>query len=408
MLDVKKIRQDFSVLSTENPPIFLDGPGGTQVPKVVIDKMSAFMSRGVGNLGGFYKSSQNASEQMQRARILMQKLINAKNETELSFGANMTSLNFSLSRAICENFTKNDTVILGELDHEANISPWQIMAKEKNFSIKFLEFDKKSYKLKLGDLEDIFKNNNVKFLALGLASNICGTIAEVKDIIKLAHSYGAKVLLDGVHFIAHKKLDVQELDCDFLLCSAYKFCGPHLGILYAKKSAIKNLKAVKIAPAPSLAPFCFETGTQNFEGLAGLEACILHKASLNGKDIKDIKTSLKLSMDLIIEHENKLKSAFIKGLEKQDNIKIHGLSSLDEIDSRTPTFALEFLNHDSKKVCELLSEKNICLGFGDFYVPRFIKKLNLENKNGIVRVGFAYYNTLEEVEITLNEFANLA
>jgi len=407
MLDVQKIRQGFPVFSSKNPPTFLDGPGGTQVPKIVIDKMTTFMSNGVGNLGGFYKSSTDASEQMQRARILMQKLINAKSETELSFGANMTSLNFSISRAICENFNKNDTVVLSELDHEANISPWQVMAKEKNFSIKFLEFDKKDYKLKLEDIENIFKDNNVKLLALGLASNICGTITELKKIIKLAHSNGAKVLLDAVPFIAHKKLDVQDLDCDFLLCSAYKFCGPHLGILYSKTSAMKDIKAVKISPAPSLAPFCFETGTQNFEALAGLEACILHKASLNGKNFDDIRTSLKYSMELIIEHENNLKSAFIQGLEKQAHIKIHGLSNLSEIDNRTPTFALEFLNHNSKKVCELLSKKNICLGFGDFYVPRFIKKLNLENKNGIVRVGFAYYNTLEEVEYVLNEFAKL-
>ena len=400
MFDVNKVRQGFPALNQINPAIYLDGPGGTQVSLAVIEAMTQFMAQGVANLGGFYQSSLTAQQQMDRARVAMAALINARTHEEISFGQNMTSITWALSHAIANTWQMGDNIIVSELDHEANISPWLIKVQEKNVDVHILELDKITYMLKLDKLEEILKKGRTKLIAITLASNICGSITDIATVSALAKKYQVKLFVDGVHFIAHHKVDVQMIDCDWLVCSGYKFSAPHIGILYSKMQSMLTIKPYKIAPAPQSLPYSLETGTQNFEALAGLEAAIYHKAALvNDQMAKmDLKAALNLSMAAIQQHELELKSYFLNRLKAYPQISVHGISSLDKLTERTPTFALTVADVSSRDLARVLAKHNICVGYGHFYVPRFIDRLQLDPNDGVLRIGFAYYNTLAEID----------
>ncbi|WP_119343178.1 cysteine desulfurase-like protein [Facilibium subflavum] len=410
MFDVEKIRQDFPALSklyNGQQAVFLDGPGGTQIPNAVIQAISEFMQQGVANLGGFYPTSIATTKQLLLARQAVKALINAEYEDEISFGQNMTSITFALSRAIMNTWQPGDEIIVTELDHDANISPWVIGAKERGACVKMLPFDTYTYQLDLDVLEQYLHTGKVRFMALTMASNICGSITNISSVMDLAKKYDVRVFIDAVHFIAHHKVDVQALECDWLVCSAYKFCGPHIGILYAKKATMAHIKPYKIRPAPDAFPYCLETGTQNFEAVAGLYAAILHKASLVTAKKTTLAQSLKQSIKVIQTHETTLKKTFITALKEIPEIKIHGIDQINQLDNRTPTFALEFLEMDSAQVAKALASKGVFIGHGHFYVPEFVQKLKLMPKNGVVRVGFAYYNTVQEIHWLISCFQQL-
>lgn len=407
MFDVDKIRQGFPALIKPNPAIYFDGPGGTQVSFEAIRAMTEFMADGVANLGGFYQSSISAQQQMDRAREAMAVLINAKDSKEISFGQNMTTITWALSHAIANTWLPKDNIIVSELDHEANISPWLIKAQEKGVNAEILPFDQDSYTLDLDRLEAILKKGRTKFIAITLASNICGSITDIARVCDLAKQYQVKLFVDAVHFIAHHKVDVQVIDCDWLVCSGYKFSSPHIGILYSKSQTMASITPYKIAPAPDILPYALETGTQNFEALAGLEAAIYHKAALVDEQMAttDLKAALKLSMSAIEAHELTLKSHFLKKLEVYPYITVRGIASQDKLSKRTPTFAITIDGVSNRDLAQVLAQHNICVGFGHFYVPRFIEKLGLDRSDGVLRIGFAYYNTLAEIDCLFNILA---
>ncbi|WP_440615429.1 cysteine desulfurase-like protein [Cysteiniphilum sp. 6C5] len=400
MFDVDNIRQGFPALIKSNPAIYFDGPGGTQVSSAVMRVMTEFMADGVANLGGFYQSSISAQQQMDRAREVMAALINANDSKEISFGQNMTTITWALSHAVANTWLPKDNIIVSELDHEANISPWLIKAKERGVNAEIIPFDQDSYTLDLDRLEAILKKGRTKLIAITLASNICGSITDITRVSALAKQYRVKLFVDAVHFIAHYKVDVQVIGCDWLVCSGYKFSAPHIGILYSKSQTMVSIKPYKIAPSPDILPYALETGTQNFEALAGLEAAIYHKAALiNEKMAKtDLKTALTLSMSAIEKHELTLKSYFLKKLEAHPHITVHGVDSQDKLTKRTPTFAITVAGVSNRELAQALAQHNICVGFGHFYVPRFIEKLGLDPSDGVLRIGFAYYNTLAEID----------
>ncbi|GGG00286.1 MULTISPECIES: cysteine desulfurase-like protein [Cysteiniphilum] len=409
MFDVDKVRQGFPALIKPNPAIYFDGPGGTQVSFAVMRAMTEFMADGVANLGGFYQSSISAQQQMDRTRGAMAALINAKDSKEISFGQNMTTITWALSHAIANTWSPKDNIVISELDHEANISPWLIKAREKGINVEILSFDQDSYTLDLDRLEAILKNGRTKLIAITLASNICGSITDITRVCALAKQYQVKLFVDAVHFIAHQKVDVQVIDCDWLVCSGYKFSAPHIGVLYSKSQTMASIKPYKIAPAPDTLPYALETGTQNFEALTGLEAAIYHKAALVNEQMAktDLKAALKLSMSAIETHELMLKSYFLKKLEACPHITVHGIASQDKLSKRTPTFAITIAGVSNRELAQALARHNICVGFGHFYVPRFIEKLGLDPNDGVLRIGFAYYNTLAEIDYLFDVLAEV-
>ncbi|WP_440682574.1 cysteine desulfurase-like protein [Cysteiniphilum halobium] len=400
MFDVNKVRQGFPALIKTNPAVYFDGPGGTQVSFAVIGAMTEFMSDGVANLGGFYQSSIAAQQQMDRARVAMAALINAKSAKEISFGQNMTTITWALSHAIANTWCFGDNIVVSELDHEANISPWLTKAQEKGVNVDILPFDQNSYTLDLNRLEAILKKGRTKLIAITLASNICGSITDIASVSALAKKYQVNLFVDAVHFIAHHKVDVAVIDCDWLVCSGYKFSAPHIGILYSKSKTMMSVTPYKIAPAPQILPYALETGTQNFEALAGLEAAIYHKATLINDQMAmtNLKTALQLSISAIQQHELELKAYFLKKLEAYPQITVHGISLQDKLTKRTPTFAITVAGISSRDLAQILAKHNICVGYGHFYVPRFIEKLHLAPSDGVLRIGFAYYNTLAEID----------
>ncbi|MDA0911638.1 MAG: cysteine desulfurase-like protein [Proteobacteria bacterium] len=409
MFDVDKIRQGFPALTKPNPAIYFDGPGGTQVSFAVMRAMTEFMADGVANLGGFYQSSVSAQQQMDKAREVMAALINAKDSKEISFGQNMTTITWALSHAIANTWLPKDNIIVSELDHEANISPWLIKAQERGVNAEILPFDQDSYTLDLDRLEAILKKGQTKLIAITLASNICGSITDIARVSALAKQYQVKLFVDAVHFIAHHKVDVQVIDCDWLVCSGYKFSAPHIGILYSKSQTMASIKPYKIAPAPDTLPYALETGTQNFEALAGLEAAIYHKAALVDEQMAktDLKAALKLSMSAIETHELMLKSYFLKKLEAHPYITVHGVDFEGKLTltQRTPTFAITIAGVSNRDLAQVLAKHHICVGYGHFYVPRFIEKLGLDPNDGVLRIGFAYYNTLAEIDYLFDVLA---
>ncbi|WP_151192814.1 cysteine desulfurase-like protein [Cysteiniphilum sp. JM-1] len=409
MFDVDKIRQGFSALIKPNPAIYFDGPGGTQVSFAVISAMAEFMAGGVANLGGFYQSSISAQQQMDKTREVMAALINAKDSKEISFGQNMTTITWALSHAIANTWSPKDNIVISELDHEANISPWLTKAQEKGINAEILPFNQDSYTLDLDRLEVILKKGQTRLIAITLASNICGSITDITHVSALAKQYQVKLFVDAVHFIAHHKVDVQVMDCDWLVCSGYKFSAPHIGILYSKSQTMASIKPYKIAPAPDTLPYALETGTQNFEALAGLEAAIYHKAALVNEQMAktDLKAALKLSMSAIETHELMLKSYFLKKLEACPHITVHGIASQDKLSKRTPTFAITIAGVSNRDLAQALAKHHICVGYGHFYVPRFIKKLELDPNDGVLRIGFAYYNTLAEIDYLFDVLAEV-
>lgn len=399
MLDVLSIREHFPALKQKHngmPIIFFDSPGGSQLPKPVIDKMAAYLKHGNANLGGLYKTSDDTFEQMERTRRAIQLFLNAKSKNEIHFGQNMTSLTFSFSRSLANTWQNNDEVIVTDLDHEANISPWELAAKEKDVLLKTWHFNADTYNLETEDLEKLL-TPKTKLLAITAASNICGSMPKLKEIIEIAHKNNTQVYVDATHFAAHEIIDVKDLDCDYLVCSAYKFCGPHLGIFYGKLELMQKLKPYKINPATRENPYCWETGTQNFEAIAALEETIYYKMRLLGnKEIS--RENLLQSLNAIKHYELMLKQYFIAQLEGLDGIQIHGVTNAENAKKRTSTFALTSTKESVKKLTQALVDEGFCIGSGHFYVPKFIKRLGLDLDAGILRIGFSYYNTIDELE----------
>lgn len=403
-LGLDLIRQQFPALSRlagnqQKTAIFADAPGGTQMPQCVINGMSNYLQHGTANLDGFFPTSQETNELMQQARTAAQLFLNAP-DNSVVFGANMTSLTFNISRAISRTWQENDEIVVSALDHDANISPWVIAAKERGCTIRQLDIDE-SCNLSIKALKNCI-NDNTRFVAFTLASNATGSITPAKALIKEAHEVGALVYVDAVHYAAHHLIDVQALAVDFLVCSAYKFCGPHLGLLYGKPELLNTIQPYKVRPAHNTAPNCWETGTQNFEAVAGLVACISYYAELSGVELS--RQSLISSTEWIEFHENHLSQIFLDGCRTMPKIQLYG-SKITE--SRTSTFALTIRGLSASEASKRLATQGIYTWAGHFYAVDLLQRLNLQDTGGFLRIGFVHYNTEEEVHRVLNALATL-
>ncbi|MCG9582273.1 cysteine desulfurase-like protein [Vibrio tubiashii] len=396
-------RAQFSALGqTHNdlPVIFLDGPGGSQVPKSILEAMQAYLGFFNSNLGGHYFSSQQTTDLMKQAREYAQALVNAESSSNIVFGANMTSLTFQLSRAISRDWQAGDEVIVTALDHYSNVSSWQQAAEDRGAVVHQARVDESDCGLDIDHLLSLI-NDKTALVALTYASNTTGSIVDVQRVVEAAHKVGAKVYVDAVHYAPHHLVDVQKLGCDFLACSAYKFFGPHVGIAYIAPKWLQTLKPYKVEPATNKGPGRFETGTQSFEGLAGVIAAVKYLSQW-GKSNASLRERLVDSFKQFNQHESAISERFLSRLSELEGVKLFGkLEANSEL--RTPTFALTFENHSPEFIAKKLGERNICVWNGHFYALGLVRQLDLEASGGVVRIGFMHYNTLEEVDILFDE-----
>ena len=406
MLNIPKIVQNFPKLR-ESKEIHADAPGGTQVPESVINAISYYLIHQNANLGAAFRTSKESDQTLLNASNTVQALLNASKNSEIIFGNNMTSLTFHISRSIGNTLQTGDRILLSKLDHEANISPWQLMARDKKVEVDFVEIDAETCTFNKDDLERKLAKKP-KLFAFTACSNATGTLNDIPKLTKLGHDAGAMVYVDAVHYAPHKLIDVSQWDCDFLACSAYKFFGPHVGILYGKESLLNNLQPYKVRPAANLNPGKWMTGTQNHEGIAGTSAAIDYLASLSGANpLNSKRNQLEQAFNKIEAHEKTLSLAFLDGIKKLDGIEIVGLNDLSTINQRVATFSLTSKKVPAEIMAKQLALKDIFAYSGNFYAKTLMETLGYEEKGGVLRIGFVHYNDLNQVEVILHELKTI-
>jgi cysteine desulfurase family protein (TIGR01976 family) len=403
---IEDLRSQFPALNSDR--IFFDGPGGTQVPRQVIDRMEEYLVHMNANHGGAFPTSKDSDRLVQETREALTHFFNASRPEEIIFGANMTSLTLSMSRSIGRTLQPGDEIIVTRLDHDANISPWLHIARDRDCEVRWLDFDVEDCTLKLEQFYSLL-NNRTRLVAVGYASNAVGTINPIGEIIEQAHQVGALCYIDAVHYAPHGPIDVQSLDCDFLIASAYKFFGPHVGILYGKYQHLEKLEPYKVRPAPKEPPGKFETGTNNFEGIAGVRGALeyLNQAteffSTYAPKPHSISDSSKTmnsmpAMETICSYEKNLTKKLIQTLEVIPGLRIWGLTEPDSLEKRVPTVSFTLEGFRPREIAEKLGQVGIQVWDGNYYAVAVTERLGLEEKGGMVRVGAVHYNTPEEIE----------
>jgi cysteine desulfurase family protein (TIGR01976 family) len=388
-----EIRSHFPALERKHngyPVAYFDGPGGTQVPRQVVESMSDYLYHHNANTHWAYPTSAETDAALAQAREVCAEFLNAS-PAEIAFGANMTTLTFHLSRALSLNFSPGDEIVVTELDHHANIDPWHRLTVERGVTIRTVRMNTETGQLNWAELER-FVGPQTRVLAIGAASNALGTINDVASAIELGHHAGALVFVDAVHYAPHALIDVKQLDCDFLGMSAYKFYGPHVGVLFAKRALLEQIDFPKLVPSPDYVPENAETGTQNQEGMVGTGAAIEFLASLGG--VANRRESLRNFFDEVHVRNSQLFDRLWRGLSSIPRVTLYGPPPDAP---RTPTLAFTIEGCTSTEAARRLAEKGLFLSHGDFYAATVIKRLGLEPE-GLIRAGCACYTTEEEID----------
>jgi cysteine desulfurase family protein (TIGR01976 family) len=403
-LDVPALRRQFP--SLQSGTIFFDNPGGTQVPQIVIDRMVHYFLEANANHGGAFRTSQSSDAIIDEARLALADLLNASRPEEIVFGPNMTSLTLALSRSLASELTEGDEIIVTRLDHDANIAPWMQIAEARGATLRWLDFDVEDCTLRQDQFDDLL-TDRTRIVAFGYASNAVGTINPVKTMVAKAQAFGALTFIDAVQYAPHGPIDVQDLGCDFLVASAYKFFGPHLGVLYGKHEHLDRLRAYKVRPAPNEPPGKFETGTQNHEGIAGALGAVEYLASIGEKYADRVQSldqyesrclQLKGAMQAISNHEVALSQALIDTLQRVPGIHIWGITDSGGLDQRVPTISFTMEGLRPRQIAEKLAEAGINAWDGNYYALAVTERLGLESSGGMLRIGLVHYNTPEEID----------
>jgi cysteine desulfurase family protein (TIGR01976 family) len=369
---------------------YFDGPGGTQVPRAVVQAMSDYLYHHNANTHWAFPTSHETDLALAEARQALADFLNAAPD-EIAFGANMTTLTLHLARALGRGIHAGDEIVVTELDHHANVDPWREMARERDVTIRVARMDPKSGQLDHDDLRRQI-SSRTKLLALGAASNALGTINDVAELGRLAHDVGALLFVDAVHYAPHRLVDVRAFDCDFLACSAYKFYGPHVGVLYAKHVLLQRLDVPKLRPAPERAPERLETGTQNHEGIVGTAAAVEFLAALGHGPTR--RERLRTTYDALHERATALVNQLWCGLSAIDGVQLYGPPPSQP---RTPTVSFTAGTLLSEEVCRRLAGRGLFASHGDFYATTAVARLG-QGERGLVRIGCACYTTEEEID----------
>jgi cysteine desulfurase family protein (TIGR01976 family) len=404
-LDLTWVRAQFPALAqtvnehpNECPAVFLDGPGGTQVPQRVIDAIADYLARNNANTGGAYQTSRNTGRMIAEARSAMADFLNCDAD-EIVFGPNMTTLTFAMSRAIGRELGPGDEIVLTLLDHDANFSPWKAL-EEKGVIIRTVKFNEADCTLDMHDLEAKI-GSRTRLIAVGYASNAVGTINNVAEVVRLARQAGALSYIDAVHYAPHGPIDVRALDCDFLVCSTYKFFGPHMGVLYGKREHLTRLRPYKVRPSHDDIPYCWETGTLNHECIAGIKACVDYWEDLGHRAQPEVATrraAILAAHEAIHKHERKMTGKMIAGLLAIPGLKLYGISDPRRFEERCATFVVRIEGHTPLELATKLGDRGFFTWDGNYYALNLTEQLDVERLGGFLRIGLVHYNTIEEVE----------
>ena len=400
-LDLTWVRAQFPALAQTvngHPAVFLDGPGGTQVPQPVIDAISGYLRRNNANTAGAYATSRNTDAMIAEARRAMADFFNCDPD-EVVFGPNMTTLTYAISRSIGRELHPGDEILLTHLDHDANISPWRAL-EEHGVTIRLAEINEEDCTLDMHDLTAKI-TERTKLVAVGYASNAVGTINHAEEVIRLAHKAGALAYIDAVHYAPHGPIDVRALDCDFLVCSTYKFFGPHMGVLYGKREHLRRLEPYKVRANTNAIPNRWEWGTLNHECIAGITACVDYLADLGRRvdpSASTRRSALLAAYKAIQQHERELMERLISGLLAIPGLKLYGIRDPQRFDRRCPTVAVRIKGSTPLQLARKLGERGFFTWDGNYYALNLTERLDVEKDGGFLRIGLAHYNTTEEVE----------
>jgi len=401
------IRPQFPSLARKD--VFFDNPGGTQIAKPSLERINKYLLENNANHEGAFLTSRQSDEVLHEAHTAMSDFLNASSPDEIVFGNNMTTLTLHISRSIARRLNAGDEIVVTRLDHDANISPWLLIAEDRGCKVTWIDFDVEDCTLKLDEFEKAFARKP-KLVTFGYASNAVGTINPVRQITKMARESGALVYVDAVQYAPHAPIDVQEFGCDFLVCSAYKFFGPHAAALYGRLGLLNELKAYKVRPASNQPPYKFETGTQNHEGISGVLGALEYFEWLGNQFGGEYESNLKKSgyagrrltfkkaMSAVKSYELELSRALIQTIESIPGARIYGINDLNRLEERVPTVSFTLEGKEPRKVAEMLASAGFYVWDGNYYALAVTERLGLEGKGGMVRVGAAHYNTIEEVE----------
>jgi cysteine desulfurase family protein (TIGR01976 family) len=400
--DVTYCRRQFPALARRPEAVFLDGPAGTQVPQRVIDAMVHYLTHCNANHGGLFTTSQESDHILRRAHEGMADLLNAPSPDGIVFGNNMTTLTLHFTRSVARTLKAGDEIVVTRLDHDANVSPWILAARDAGAVVRWIDVREPDWTLDTDGFRDLL-NERTRWVAVGCASNATGTINDVATITRWAHEAGARVFLDAVHYAPHGPIDVQAWGCDALACSAYKFCGPHVGVLWARRGLLEELPAYKLRPVPEELPGRWMTGTQNHEGLAGLAAAIdyLHDLGVHSGFQGDRRATLRAAMTLIRGYESELGKHLIMGLAQLPRFRVWGISDPMRLILRVPTVSLTLPGTSAEVLARHLAARNIYSWNGNMYALNLTERIGLEERGGLLRLGLVHYNTHDEIDTVL-------
>ena len=404
-VNVERVRSQFPSLSRMldgKQAIYFDGPAGSQVPRSVVDRISDCMLHHNANRSGRFVTSREVDAIMNHCHQVLCDFVGAASPESIAFGPNMTSLTLQFSRALAKEWRPGDRILVSSLDHDANFTPWVLAAKDAGAEVKVIRIRTSDATLDLASLDELL-NERTRLVAVTAASNAVGSLTPLREIAKRVHSVGAELFVDAVHMAPHKSMDVTDWNCDYLVCSAYKFFGPHIGVLYGRKDRMQSLIPYKLRPAPDSLPGRWMTGTQNHACIAGAAAAVDYIASLSPipADHQNRRERLIDAMSIISYYETELISKLIEGLLSNPRLKVFGITDPNRMSERAPTVSFQVAGATSIEMAQRLGDQGVFAWHGNYYALPLTESLGTEPA-GMVRLGCMHYNTLEEVERTLD------
>ena len=407
--DLAAIRAQYPALSETDegrPRLYFDNPAGTQVPISVVERMSECMLQASANLGGYFRTSKLAGEIEAGARAAMRDFLNAPSVDEIIFGQNMTALTFHMARSIGRELSPGDEIILSRMDHDANVEPWKLMARDHDLTVRWLPFDPETFEFDTARLDELL-SERTRLVCIGGASNLTGTLHDVGTICRKAREAGAWSYIDAVQSAPHVVTDVQAIGCDFLVCSAYKFFGPHQGILWGRRDVLAQLEPYKVRPAPAELPWCFEPGTQSHEGMAGTAGSVEYLAAIGADAGSDRRSRLVAAMHRIFDYEQGLSARLTGGLASLPGVTVQGIVEPAALVRRVPTVSFTHERKAPAHLAKSLAQRNIFVWSGHNYALEAAEALGIHAGGGAVRIGAVHYNSEEEIDAVLNALEDI-